>query len=182
MVRYVSPCLSVRHHVRVTGLRPHTKTFSQQARERLGVAVARAREAAGYTRPAFQALSGVGKTSLYYLEKGDPVGAPVYEAVARALPGWTEDTPVEILKDGPIPSTVAESESAANEPPPGESEPLPGLKGVEWTADDERRYQKLQAIFRNEGVELSVRTYLIMKDHFEILERTRRRAGLGDGR
>lgn len=48
--------------------------------------------------------------SLEKLEGGDVgVGQKVLFAVARALPGWTEDTPKTILEDGPIPPTVAEA-------------------------------------------------------------------------
>jgi len=101
----VPSCTTVSHHVSVTGLRPHTKQYDQAAREVLGLAVIRAREAAGYTRPAFVKISGVGKTSLYKIESGIPVSASVYEAVARALPRWTEDTPRIVLEDGPIPPT-----------------------------------------------------------------------------
>lgn len=98
------------HHERVTALRPHTKLYDKTARVRLGLAVARAREAAGYQfRPAFEKAAGVGSTSLWKLENGDPVGPLVYEAVARALPGWNEDTPRQILEgeSAPTPEKAA---------------------------------------------------------------------------
>lgn len=102
----------------VTGLRPHTKTFSQEARDRLGIAFARAREAAGYTsRPAFASVSRVGVTSLWKLESGKPVSAVVYEAAARALPNWTEDTPLSILR-GEDAAPPAETPAATPAGPP----------------------------------------------------------------
>lgn len=109
----VSSCTNVSHHVSVTALRPHTKQYDQVARDALGLAVTRAREAAGYSRPAFAKVSGVGKTSLYKIESGIPVSASVYEAVARALPRWTEDTPRIILEGGPIPPTETKEPNAA---------------------------------------------------------------------
>lgn len=158
-VHRVSPCINVRHHGRVAGLRPHTRNFDDEHRRRLGVAVSRAREAAGYpARPAFQDVAGVGKTSLFYLENGDPVGAAVYEAVARALPGWTEDTPVQILEGGPIPSTGGKP--PAPTPPPTD----------EWTEADEQRYRLLRDMLRSQGLEMTPRALRIMKEEFDRLE------------
>lgn len=103
------PCTGVRHHAPVTVLRPHTRRYSEDARTRLGIAVTRAREALGHQfRPSFvEVVHGVGLTSLVKLETGKPVGPAVYEAVARALPNWTEDTPVTILEGGPVPELAA---------------------------------------------------------------------------
>lgn len=110
-------CAVMSHHERVTARRPHTKLYDKTDRVRLGLSVARAREAAGYPfRPAFEKASGVGSTSLWKLENGDPVGPLVYEAVARALPGWTEDTPRQIL-EGASPPEPPAGESAPGEPP-----------------------------------------------------------------
>jgi transcriptional regulator with XRE-family HTH domain len=76
----------------------------------LALAVAKAREAAGYsTRTAFAKAVGKSIRSINALEAGDPtVGQSVLFAVARVLPNWTEDTPKTILEGGPIPPTVAE--------------------------------------------------------------------------
>lgn len=113
-------CTGVSHHVRVTGLRPHTKEYNRDARERLGLAVQRARERAGYPkRPAFSDVSGVGVTSLWKLETGRPVGPSVYEAVARALPAWNEDTPKEVLEGADPPTVTAKP---APPSPPAESQ------------------------------------------------------------
>jgi hypothetical protein len=99
-------------------LRPHTKDYPTDARERLGLAVQRAREAADYPfRPAFAKATGIGMTSLVKLERGQPVGPLVYETVARQL-GWTEDTPRAILEGGPIPDPaprVRETEAPSTE-------------------------------------------------------------------
>lgn len=115
--RHSAPYVLVRYGALVAGTRPHTREFSQEARERLGVAVTRAREALGHPRrPSFVKLLTISIRSLVKLEDGDPVGAAVYEAVARELPGWTEDTPREILDGGPVPSARAATASAARTP------------------------------------------------------------------
>lgn len=98
----------VRHDALVTPLRPHTKEYEDDARRTLGLAVTRAREAIDHKwRPSFARLAKISIRSLVKLEKGEAVGPTVYEAVARVLPGWTEDTPQTILEGGPIPSPVA---------------------------------------------------------------------------
>ncbi|MEV6879150.1 hypothetical protein [Amycolatopsis sp. NPDC051128] len=116
----------------MAGKRLRTANYSAEARARLGDAVTKAREAAGYQyRPPFvHAAKAAGiklnVRSLELLEQGDPgVGQSILFAVGRALPGWTEDTPRVILEDGPIPPTenagvphlsLVDSASAA---PPG---------------------------------------------------------------
>lgn len=84
-----------------------TANYSYDARKQLGVAVARARAAAGHRwRPSFARAAGIGVRSLELIEQGEPgVGQSVLEAIGRALPNWTEDTPGAILEGGPIPST-----------------------------------------------------------------------------
>ncbi|MFB9926056.1 hypothetical protein ACFORO_12245 [Amycolatopsis halotolerans] len=87
--------------------RPHTRKYSERARIQLGIAVTRGREASGHQwRPSFAKEAKISVRSLIKLEQGEPVGALVYEAAARALPGWTEDTPVAILEGGEIPATT----------------------------------------------------------------------------
>lgn len=79
--------------------RPNTGEYSKAARDRLGVAIERAREGAGHPfRPSFAEAIGKSVRSLFKLEKGQPVGPSVYEAAARALPNWTLDTPQAILE------------------------------------------------------------------------------------
>lgn len=118
------------HHVLVTGLRPHTKSFSQEARDDLGIAIARAREAAGHKfRPSFAKDAGISTTSLWKLETGHPVTASTYEAAARALPRWTEETPVQILN--------------GEDPPP--TEPLPEPDPV---PDDEDSHDPDEELIR----------------------------------
>jgi hypothetical protein len=113
--------------------RPHTRSFPEQARRTLGLAIVRAREAVGYPkRPAFAATAGISVRSLLKVESGDPVGASVYEAVARVLPGWDEDTPRRILEGGPVPRV----ESGA---PPD----TPTLGGRGTTIDEELAIIKL---------------------------------------
>ncbi|KFU80986.1 hypothetical protein SAMN04489729_4842 [Amycolatopsis lurida] len=86
-----------------------TANYSATARQRLGVAVRQARQAAGFKfRPKFADKYGINKRSLELLEGGEPgVGETILFAVGRALPGWTEDTPREILEGGPIPPIPA---------------------------------------------------------------------------
>lgn len=116
-------CAVMSHHESVTARRPHTKLYDKTARVRLGLAVARAREAAGYQfRPAFEKAAGVGSTSLWKLENGDPVGPLVYEAVARALPGWDEDTPRLILEGEAGAPTVERAPASPVIPKPEASE------------------------------------------------------------
>lgn len=105
--RQVAVCSGVNHHVQVVTQRSHTKEFDIEARRALGLAVIRAREAMGLSQRAFAAEARIGRTSLYKLETGEPVGPPVYEAVSRALPGWTEDTPRAILSGEAAPEPAA---------------------------------------------------------------------------
>lgn len=115
--RHAPPGALVRYGALVAGTRPHTREFTPEARVRLGVAVTRAREALGHPRrPSFVKLLTISIRSLVKLEDGDPVGAAVYEAVARELPGWTEDTPREILEGGPVPPVRAATASVARTP------------------------------------------------------------------
>lgn len=105
----------VRYGAQVAVTRPHTRDYPEEARARLGVAATRAREALGHPkRPAFARLASISVRSLFKLENGDPVGPSVYEAVARQIPNWDEDTPVGILGGGEVPPTA----SAPAEPPP----------------------------------------------------------------
>lgn len=115
----------VRHDSLVSDTRPHTRTFDEIDRERLGEAVRIARESAGHPyRPSFAELAGapLGVRSLLKLEKGEPVGALVYEAAGRALgrlyQDWSVDTPLRILKGEPAPKGVlrAASDREAAEP------------------------------------------------------------------
>lgn len=95
----------VRYGARVAETRPHTRDYAPEARQRLGLAVQRAREAMGPHpyRPSFATLIGKSVRSLVKLEQGDAVGPTVYEAAADHLPGWTRDTPKAILEGGDPP-------------------------------------------------------------------------------
>lgn len=100
-------CTVVRHDVPMPAQRVHTKEYAAEDRERLGLAVTRAREASGHPyRPSFAKAAGLSVRSIVNLETGKPVGPVVYEAAARLLPGWTEDTPREILDGGAVPDLV----------------------------------------------------------------------------
>jgi hypothetical protein len=86
-----------------------TTQYSEEARKRLGDAVATARRAAGHRwRTGFLAEANIGRRSLDAVERGEPgIGATVLEEIGRALgrhhAGWSEDTPWVILEGGPAP-------------------------------------------------------------------------------
>lgn len=169
----VAPCTGVRDHAPVT-LRPHTKKFSAEDRERLGVAVQRAREADPRyrNRPAFVKAFHLGLTSLVNLETGKPVGPSVYEAVARALPNWTEDTPVSILQGGPIPPTMSESS-----PRPAVSDADVERLAQLWTRVARMSYgetQDMAQYIRSISGEDAAKRFLRLA--FEIQEQARREA------
>lgn len=181
-------CQIVRHHDGVTARRPHTKLYEQSDRERLGKAVARAREAAGFKfRPAFEKASGVGSTSLYKLEAGDPVGPTVYEAAARALPNWTEDTPRLILEGADPPPTTPMEQAAPDVPLalPSNSDTelsdedklrldvLKNMIGVE-ALKDEVRYQLLAHLLEAEGVRMTPQTLNTILSEVERLKAEQR--------
>lgn len=87
-------------------MRVSTTNYAPEARRRLAEAVVLARTAAGYPfRPGFVAAArGVNAKSLELLERAQPgVGQKFLHALARALPGWREDTPREILEGGDAP-------------------------------------------------------------------------------
>lgn len=148
--------MGVRNHVRMSATRPHTKDYSQTDRDRLGVAVQRAREAVSAYRPKFAALAGIGVTSLVKLETGKPVGPYVYETVSRALPSWTEDTPVVILKGGEAPQIPARPTVApeANDPMPSQ---VPAR--VEFSAKLREQWRRMsvdEIIERGTEIEASI--------------------------
>jgi hypothetical protein len=86
-----------------------TADYSENARKRLGEAVAQARRAAGLTwRTWFVKEAGIGVRSLEAVEAHEPtVGVDVLERIGRALGrhfrDWNADTPRQILEGGPIP-------------------------------------------------------------------------------
>ncbi|WP_143121624.1 hypothetical protein [Saccharopolyspora antimicrobica] len=155
----VASSAMVRHDAPMAALRPHTKTYDPDSRARLGIAVARAREAAGHLyRPSFAKAAGISVASLLKLETGKPVGPSVYEAVSRALPNWTEDTPRVILEHGQIPQPATETE-------PHEAEPAPTSEDLTERIDrfveatqrlvmEEKRLAKMREEVYREGEEL----------------------------
>ncbi|MGH3888369.1 MAG: helix-turn-helix domain-containing protein [Pseudonocardiaceae bacterium] len=105
-------------------LRLSTADYPESARNRLAVAVVRAREAAGLTSQQDLAdRAEVSKRSVVYVEKGEPrVGRKVLEKIGRVLPGWTEDTPREILEGAEPPGLDRDpaSDETVQEPQPGD--------------------------------------------------------------
>lgn len=81
-----------------------TTDYPEAARIQLGLAVQAARTRAGYSRSAFaekvgSGLAGISKRHLADLEGGRPgISDTKLRAVARHLPGWTENTPRAILE------------------------------------------------------------------------------------
>lgn len=126
----------VRYGACVAETRPHTRDYTPEARQRLGLAVQRAREAMGPHpyRPSFATLIGKSVRSLVKLEQGDPVGPTVYEAAADHLPGWTRDTPKAILEGGEPP--------AAQDSPEEESAPM-SARRRRWV---EMSYEEIVAL------------------------------------
>ncbi len=95
----------MRDHVRMEPGKWSTRKYSADSRARLGIAHRRARQAAGFPyRPAYGEATGIAVRSIVNLERGDPVGEYVIEAVGRYLPGWTEDTAKQILEGGEVPA------------------------------------------------------------------------------
>lgn len=150
-------CAVVRHDSSVPDTRPHSRTFSQEAREQLGQAVQRAREGAGHPyRPSFAELAGppLGVRSLLKLEKGDPVSAPVYEAAGRALSrfyeDWSLDTPLRILRGEPAPKGALIGQpdgDGETDQPPDEEVPDPAQY-----ADSESYFRAVIMQLRRQGM------------------------------
>lgn len=91
-----------------------TKDYPDTARKRLGEMVEQARRAAGFRyRTDFCRAHGIKNLrGLELLESGQPgVGQASLFEIARALPGWTEDTPKVILEGGDAPP-ISESPSS----------------------------------------------------------------------
>lgn len=93
----------MRQNAPMASSRVRTANYSPEARRRLGDAVAKAREALGMSRPRLVAASAkagivLNTKSLELVETGQPgVGQSFLYALGRFLPGWTEDTPRQIL-------------------------------------------------------------------------------------
>ncbi|MGH3756189.1 hypothetical protein [Actinophytocola sp.] len=87
-----------------------TANYSEDARKRLGDAVAQARRAAGHKwRTTFIKEAAIGVRSLEAVEAHEPtVGVDVLERIGRALGrhfrDWNADTPRTILEGGPLPA------------------------------------------------------------------------------
>lgn len=93
--------------------RLRTADYPPAARRRLGDAVIAARKTLGYDEPArFAKLAGVSPRALWSVENAEPtVGEKVLDKIARAIPGWSTETPRRIL-DGARPPRVAREEAA----------------------------------------------------------------------
>jgi hypothetical protein len=153
----------------VTGRKLRTADYPDHARQRLGSAVADAREALGFKfRPPFAKHAKIALRSLVDLENGKPgVGEANLKAVARALPNWTDDTPRIILEDGPIPSNDDIAAEAA--------EPRkPVLSDAEIAAMDRIAVRKHYFFLENEYGEEAADDWLV---HAARVRRDARRAG-----
>lgn len=94
--------------------RHSTSAYTAEDRERLGRAVAAARLKAGFSsRGAFAAECGVSLRSIDKVENGHAgAGKRTLFAIGRVLPGWTEDTAIEILEGAAVPAADDESPDA----------------------------------------------------------------------
>lgn len=139
---------------------PRTRTalYSEQARQDLAAAVIKAREYAGWpTTVDFIKAVGRGSRAIYALENAEPtVGQVILHAVGRTLgtqvPGWSQDTPREILEGSPPPPLTPAGPDVDStpevEPPSEEDEP--------WTEEDERVYDALAALVGHKRLRLRV--------------------------
>lgn len=105
--RQVAACTGVYQNGAVSTERPATGEFTDKERHLLGLAITRARERMGLSQRELARRARISRTPLWKLENGEPVTAPMYEAVARVLPGWTEDTPRGILEGRPAPGLAS---------------------------------------------------------------------------
>lgn len=85
-----------------------TSDYTDDARERLGAAVADARTMAGFrSRSDLAREADISLRSLDKVELGKPgVGRRVLLSIARVLPGWDVDTPRSILEGAPVPEPI----------------------------------------------------------------------------
>jgi hypothetical protein len=97
---------TMRDHAAMARRQLRTRDYPDDARKRLGKEVERARRAAGYRyRTDFCRSHGIKNLrGLEMLESGQPgVGQAFLFEIARALPGWTEETPQVVLDGGEPP-------------------------------------------------------------------------------
>lgn len=156
----------MRNHAGVARRQLRTSNYAAEARNRLGEAVEAARTAAGYRfRTDFVRAHGIKNLrGLELLEQGKTgVGQAFLFEVARALPGWDEDTPKQILDGSPPPRTSAEP------PPPYVQEE----DGEGWTEEDEDLYQALSALLAPHGLKPTAENIQAMREEWE-RERTER--------
>lgn len=144
-----------------------TTDYPEDARARLGLAVTRAREAGGWIRRVdFAEHAGISLRSLVKLEQGSTnVGRRVLEAVGRALPGWTEDTPRMIMEGDAAPTAPAPEPSQPTSVGPAAM--YAALEEAGWTAAEEERFQSWKRVLAEAGMELNVTTYLKMRQEYE---------------
>jgi transcriptional regulator with XRE-family HTH domain len=165
-----------------------TSDYGDDARTRLGVAVTRAREAGGWMRRRDLAdRANISLRSLAKLEGGEAgVGRQVLEAVGRALPNWTEDTPRLILEGAdPPPTTPIEQppEAAVNEDSASahrelseeDKARLDVLKSMISVQDlkDEIRYQLLAYLLEAEGIQMTPQNLITLVSEIERLKAER---------
>jgi hypothetical protein len=171
-------CTSVHDNASVALPRRTTSDYDEPRRNHLGLAVTRAREAAGWPKRAdFAKTAGISLRSLVKLEGGEEgVGRRVLESVGRALPNWTEDTPYEVLDGGPIPRTdpVTDNTDAEEMPP-------------DWSEEEEQRWvvarETLHALkirHRSEFTRTRWRTWRDEYDKLAEVERSRANVTPGD--
>jgi hypothetical protein len=149
----------MRNHAGVARRQLRTSNYTAEARNRLGEAVEAARLAAGYKfRTEFVRAHGIKNLrGLELLEQGQTgVGQAFLFEVARALPGWDEDTPRAILE-------------GADPPPLSDRPSMPGIASDDegWTEEDEELHQALTALLAAHGLKPTAATINAMRAEWE---------------
>lgn len=180
-VRGVALCPNVRENAPVVTAGISTSDFPMDARILLGQEVKSARLAAGIrSRAALAKLAGVSTKAIGNLEapvKAPPTGFAVLVAVARVLPGWTDDTPREILKGGKAPDA-----RHLTEQPTSAVAIYAALEEAGWSAEDEERFQTWKRVLGLDGLKLTLERYLAMKHDAELDDRRKQPTSVDDGK
>lgn len=142
------------------------------ARILLGQEVYRARRNAGIrSQKELAKRAGISVRSVAKVENPDgerPVGRSVLAAIAAVLPGWTEETPRQILEGGKAPA-------------PDQPEPTPigpaaiydFLAEVGWSNEEEEEFQMYKLMLAKGGLKLTVKRYIEMRHDFELDDNSR---------
>jgi len=152
---------NMRNHAGVARRQLRTSNYTAEDRNRLGEAVEAARLAAGYKfRTEFVRAHGIKNLrGLELLEQGQTgVGQAFLYEVARALPGWTEDTPRAILEGAAAPPIAAEGTVP---------DPATDAEDDGWSDEDEEFYQSLVVFLKAHGLKPTPQIIQAMRQEWE---------------